>query len=230
MTTGNHGTVLQVKAAHPTEIASPDNPRTASWVVLGLVVITLAVFWRVTACGFVNYDDPDYVTSNRHVQQGLTATSLRWAFTSCYQESLWFPLTWISHTLDWEIYRDNPAGHHLTSVMLHTANTVLLFLLLRRVTGSLWRSAFVAALFALHPLHVETVAWISERKGVLSTLFWLLTLDAYADYARFQAQGSKGRAFRSLVISLMFFAAGLMTKPMLVTLPFVLLLLDYWPL
>ena len=226
----NDGTGLRMKAANPIETASSNDRRTTHWIILGLVVMTLAVFWRATECGFINYDDPDYVTSNRHVQEGLTAGSIRWAFTSCYQESLWFPLTWISHILDWQIYGDNPAGHHMTSVLIHAANTVLLFLLLRRMTGSRWRSAFVAALFALHPLHVETVVWISERKGVLSTLFWLLTLYAYAGYARFQAQGLRGQAMRSYVASFVLFAAGLMAKPMLVTLPCVLLLLDYWPL
>ena len=194
-----------------------------------LAAVTLAVFWRATECGFINYDDPDYVTQNPYVQQGLTAESVRWAFTSRH-EGLWIPLTSLSHILDWQLYGENPAGHHLTSVLLHIANTLLLFLLLRRLTGSLWRSGLVAALFALHPLHVETVAWISERKGVLSTLFWLLTLYAYAGYARFQAQGSKTQAARSYVAALVVFAIGLMAKPMLVTLPLIMLLLDYWPL
>ena len=203
--------------------------RAARWMALGLAVVTLAVFWKATDCGFINCDDPDYVTSNRYVQQGLTAESIRWAFTVNY-ECLQIPLTWLSHMLDWQIYRDNPAGHHLTNVLLHTANTLLLFLLLRRLTGSLWRSAFVAALFALHPLHVETVAWISERKGVLSMLFWLLTLYAYTRYAQLKAQGTKTQADRSYAVALAWFACGLMAKPIVVTLPCVLLLLDYWPL
>ena len=203
--------------------------RAARWMALGLAVVTLAVFWKATDCGFINCDDPDYVTSNRYVQQGLTAESIRWAFTVNY-ECLQIPLTWLSHMLDWQIYRDNPAGHHLTNVLLHTANTVLLFLLLRRMTGSLWRSGFAAALFALHPLHVETVAWVSERKGLLSMLFWLLTLYAYTRYAQLKAQGTKTQAGRSYAVALAWFACGLMAKPIVVTLPFVLLLLDYWPL
>ncbi|MCX6909093.1 MAG: tetratricopeptide repeat protein [Verrucomicrobia bacterium] len=203
--------------------------RGAGWMALWLAVVTVAVFWRATECGFINYDDPDYVTSNSHVQQGLSAESIRWAFTTVY-EGLWIPLTWLSHMLDWQIYGSHPWGHHLTNVLLHAANTVLLFLLIRLMTGSLWRSAFVAALFALHPLHVETVAWISERKGVLSTLFWLLTLGAYAWYARFKDRDMKAQAGGSYAAALLFFACGLMAKPILVTLPCVLLLLDYWPL
>jgi protein O-mannosyl-transferase len=198
-------------------------------MALALAAVTLAVFWRATACGFINYDDPVYVTRNPHVQEGLTADSVRSAFTSRY-DGLWIPLTMLSHTLDWQLYRDNPAGHHLTSLLLHVANTLLLFLLLRRITGSLWRSGLVAALFALHPLHVETVVWISERKGVLSTLFWLLTLHAYAGYAQSQSQGLKVQATRNYVAALVLFVIGLMVKPMLVTLPIVMLLLDYWPL
>jgi len=218
-----------VKSLNPTETVFANDRRGARWVALALAAVTLAVFWRATECGFVNYDDPDYVTKNRYVQQGLTAESVHWAFTARY-EGLWIPLTWLSHILDWQIYQDNPAGHHMTNVLLHIANTLLLFLLLRRMTGSLWRSALVAALFALHPLHVETAVWISERKGVLSTLFWLLTLCAYTGYARFQAQGSRMQAAGSYAMTLALFVAGLMAKPMLVTLPCVMLLLDYWPL
>ena len=206
-----------------------DNQRLTWWLALCLAGVTLAVFWRATECGFINCDDPDYVTSNSHVQQGLTTDSIRWAFTVDY-EGLRIPLTWLSHMLDWQMYRNNAQGHHLTNVLLHTANTVLLFLLLRLTTGSLWRSAFVAALFALHPLHVETVAWVSERKGALSMLFWLLTLAAYAWYARFKAQCSGIQARGCYTAALLFFACGLMAKPIVVTLPFVLLLLDYWPL
>jgi protein O-mannosyl-transferase len=212
-----------------TETGCAHNPRAIRWIALGLAAVTLAVFWRATACGFINYDDPVYVTQNLHVQKGLTADSVRWAFTSrC--DGLWVPLTMLSHMLDWQLYRDNPAGHHLTNVLLHTANTLLLFLLLRRMTGSMWRSAFVAALFALHPLHAETVAWISERKGALGTLLWLLTLYAYTDYARFRAQGSRSPAAGRYAVTLVCFACALMAKPIAVTLPFLLLLLDYWPL
>ena len=198
-------------------------------MALCLAVVTLAVFWRATSCDFVNYDDGDYVTNNSNVQKGLTAESLQWALTFNY-EGLRFPLTWISHIVDWQIYGNNAWGHHLTNVLLHTANTVLLFLLLRFMTGSLWRSAFVAALFAVHPLHVETVAWVSERKGLLSTAFWLLSLWTYAHYARFKVLGWRNRASSHYALALLFFACGLMSKPMLVTLPAVLLLLDYWPL
>jgi protein O-mannosyl-transferase len=208
---------------------TPRDRRGERRMALALAAVTLAIFWRATACGFINCDDPDYVTENRHVQQGLTADSVRWAFTARY-ESLWMPLTWLSHILDWQMYRDNPAGHHLTNVLLHTANTVLLFLLIRRMTGSLWRSGLVAALFALHPLHVETVAWVSDRKGALSMLFWLLTLHAYTAYAQFSLHGLQTRAIRCYVAALLWFAAGLMAKPIVVTLPCVLLLLDYWPL
>lgn len=206
------------------------NDRGGVWrMALCLAVVTLAVFWQATQCDFVNYDDNDYVTNNSDVQKGLTAESVRWAFAANY-ENLWMPLTWLSHMTDWQVYRDNAWGHHLTSVLLHTANTVLLLLLLRFITGSVWRSALVAALFALHPLHVETAAWVSERKGVLSTLFWLLTLWTYARYARFKDEGLKTRSGCSYALALLFFACGLMTKPIVVTLPFVLLLLDYWPL
>lgn len=198
-------------------------------MALWLAIVTLAVCWRATECGFINYDDPHFVTSNSHVQQGLTAASIRWAFTT-YDEYFWIPLTWIAHILNWQIHGNNPWGHHLTNVLLHVANTVLLFLLLHFMTGRLWRSACVAALFALHPLHVETVAWVSELKGALSTLFWLLTLCAYARYVRFRAQGAKSRAGGCYAITLLLFACGLMTKPIVVTLPFVLLLLDYWPM
>lgn len=195
-----------------------------------LAVVTFAVFWRATECDFVNYDDNDYVTDNSNVQKGLTAESIRWAFTYSY-DGIRIPLTWLSHMADWQVYGQNARGHHLTSVLLHVANTVLLFGLLRLMTGSLWRSAFVAALFALHPLHVESAAWVSERKGVLSTFFWLLTLWAYAWYARFAVEGPKRtQAGCSYVMALAFFACGLMTKPIVVTLPLTLLLLDYWPL
>jgi len=218
-----------MKIADKIETVFANNRRGVRWMALALAAVTLAVFWRATECGFINYDDPDFVTKNCHVQQGLTADSVRWALTVNYA-NLQIPLTWLSHILDWQIYRDNPAGHHLTNVLLHTANTLLLFLLLRRMTGSLWRSALVAALFALHPLHVETVAWVSERKGVLSMLFWLLTLYAYTGYARFQAQGLRIQAAGSYVTALFLFGCALMAKPIVVTLPCVMLLLDYWPL
>jgi tetratricopeptide (TPR) repeat protein len=218
-----------VKSPDTTETVFTNDRRGAWWMALWLAAVTAAVFWRATECGFINYDDPDYVTDNRHVQQGLAAESIRWAFGTVY-EGLWVPATWLSHMLDWQVYGSQPWGHHLTNVLLHVANTVLLFLLVRFLTGSFWRSAFVAALFALHPLHVETVAWISERKGVLSTLFWLLALGAYARYARFKSANAGTQAGGNYAAAMLFFACGLMAKPILVTLPFLLLLLDYWPL
>jgi len=189
---------------------------------LFLIVATLAVFWQVRNHELVNFDDHHYITENPHLQAGLTPKNVIWAFTTTHASN-WHPLTWLSHTLDCQLYGLNPSGHHLTSVLLHLANTLLLFLVLRRMTGALWRSGFVAALFALHPLHVESVAWVAERKDVLSTLFWMLTIWAYCRYV------SRPVLIRYLLIAL-FFTLGLMAKPMLVTLPLVLLLLDYWPL
>ena len=195
-------------------------------VLLGAAV--LAVFSPALRDGFVNYDDPAYVTENAHVRHGFTGPGFRWAFTSM-EDSNWHPLTWLSHTLDCQLYGLKPAGHHLTSLLLHAANAILLFLLLNRLTGALWRSAFVAAFFALHPLRVESVAWISERKDVLSAFFWMLSVGAYIRYAdNLKFEISNFKFFYAL--ALVFFALGLMAKPMLVTLPFVLLLLDYWPL
>ncbi|MGA2176270.1 MAG: tetratricopeptide repeat protein [Verrucomicrobiota bacterium] len=200
-----------------------------AWVIsclLGLAV--LAVYWPALGCGFLYYDDPDYVALNTHVQQGFDWPGIRWAFTTGYASN-WHPVTWLSHILDFQLYGSHPAGHHLTSVLLHAANSVLLFLLLRRLTGAPWRSAFVAALFALHPLRVESVAWVSERKDVLSAFFGLLAVWAYVRYVEeFKAQTSKFKLFYAAALVL--FALGLMAKPILVTLPFVLLLLDYWPL
>lgn len=187
-----------------------------------LAVTTLAVYWQVRHYDFVNYDDPIYITENPIVQQGVTARNIQWAVTRCYY-AYWHPLTWMSHMLDCQLFGVNSGAHHLTNVGFHIANTLLLFLLLWRMTDRLERSAFVAGLFALHPLHVESVAWIAERKDVLSTFFWLLTMYAYAAYV-------KRPAFRSYMLAFVCFALGLLSKPMLVTLPFVLLLMDYWPL
>jgi Flp pilus assembly protein TadD len=187
-----------------------------------LVLATLTVYWQAGSYEFVNFDDDTYVTENHHLHKGLTRESFIWAFTAT-DEANWHPLTWLSHMLDFELYGLNPTGHHLTSVFFHLANTLLLFLLLKLMTGAFWRSALVAALFALHPLHVESVAWVAERKDVLSTLFWMLTLWAYLGYV--QRPG-----VRRYLLILLLFALGLMAKPMLVTLPCVLLLLDYWPL
>ena len=187
-----------------------------------LVVLTLAAFSGATSNSFLNYDDDVYVTDNPHVLGGLDGASVAWALTSTHAAN-WHPVTWLSHMFDVELFGRNAARHHLTSLLIHAANVLLLFLLLSRMTGALWRPAFVAALFAIHPLHVESVAWIAERKDVLSTLFWLLTLFAWLHWL-----ASKTAARYALVLAL--FALGLMAKPMLVTLPFTLLLLDYWPL
>jgi tetratricopeptide (TPR) repeat protein len=171
---------------------------------------------------FISLDDPLYVSRNPHVQAGLTASSIGWAFTT-FHAANWHPLTWLSLELDAQLYGTHPRGYHLTNVLLHAANTLLLFALLRSLTRAFWRSAAVAALFAIHPLRVESVAWVAERKDVLGALFWLLTLGAYAWYAR------RPRVLRYVLVVLAL-ALGLMAKPTLVTLPCVLLLLDYWPL
>jgi tetratricopeptide (TPR) repeat protein len=187
-----------------------------------LVLLVVAVFGRVCGNEFVNYDDPVYVTDNAHVRDGLSLRGLAWAFTAT-QALNWHPLTWISLQLDAQIHRTAAWGYHLTNLLLHAANTVLLFLALRRLTGALWRPALVAALFGLHPLHVESVAWVAERKDVLSTFFGMLALLAYLGYVRRPAPS------RYLLVAALL-ALGLMSKPMLVTFPFLLLLLDYWPL
>ena len=187
-----------------------------------LVAITWLVFGQTLRHGFINYDDPVYVYENPVVASGLTLHGMGWAFTHSHGSN-WHPLTWISHMVDCQFYGLNPGGHHFTNVFLHTIAVLLLFFLLWQMTGALWRSGFVAAVFAIHPLHVESVAWVAERKDVLSGIFFMLTLMAYVRYAR---GPSLGRYATILVL----FACGLMAKPMLVTIPFVLLLLDYWPL
>jgi tetratricopeptide (TPR) repeat protein len=187
-----------------------------------LALATLAVYSRAARNPFMHVDDQNYVTENPHVQAGITWRTFTWALTATTAEN-WHPLTWLSHALDYELYGLNPAGHHATNILLHALNVVLLFLLLFRTTGARGRSLLVAALFALHPLNVESVAWIAERKNVLSTLFFLLTLAAYVWYAR------KPELKRYLALVALF-ALGLAAKPMVITLPFVLLLLDYWPL
>ena len=211
---------------------APRNPNDPShrtvWVGLGLVLVTFLVYVRVLGCGFVDYDDPDYVTANPQVQNGLTVQGIIWAFSHVHSSN-WHPVTWISHMLDCQLWGLNPRGPHLVNVGIHALNTLLLFLLLKRMTGTFWRCALVAGLFAWHPLHVESVAWISERKDVLSTCFGLVTLITYARYAEeSKVQSPKSKVFYGL--ALVFFALGLMSKPMLVTWPFVMLLLDYWPL
>ena len=171
------------------------------WLIpLALAMVTLAVYWPVREHAFINYDDPVYVTGNRHVQDGITAPGLAWAFLNLHGEhTYWHPLTWVSHMLDCQLFGLNPGPHHLVNVAFHIANTLLLLLLLNRMTGAFWRSAMVAALFALHPLQVDTVAWVTERKNVLSTFFWLLTLWAYARYAQGRKQRSEGRGPNSEV-------------------------------
>jgi tetratricopeptide (TPR) repeat protein len=241
---------------------------------LALAVVTLAVYWPVRNHLFINYDDPVYVTENRHVQAGISGPGLAWAFLNLHGEhTYWHPVTWVSHMLDCQLFGLSPGPHHLVNVAFHVTNALLLLVVLRRMTGAFWRSAMVAGLFALHPLQVDTVAWVTERKNVLSTLFFLLTVWAYARYAeghsptsivqrlkserrspkaernpRAEVRSPKPQARvpwsvvrfpRSLsnlpssvfyFLSLSLFALGLMCKPALVTLPFVLLLLDYWPL
>ncbi len=191
-------------------------------VALLLALTTLLVFLPAGGFQFVNFDDTDYITDNPVVKHGLTPAGLAWAFSG-YHVSNWHPVTWLSHMMDCSLFGVNAGAHHFVNVLFHAANTALLFTLLWRLTQRLWPSALVAALFAWHPLHVESVAWISERKDVLSTFFALLALLSYAKYA-------KENCRRSFWYALIFFALGLMSKPMLVTLPFVLLLLDYWPL
>ena len=191
-------------------------------VLVALAVVIAALYWQVIDHSFIQFDDPDYVSENFIVQKGLSWEGLLWAFTT-YTLANWHPLTWLSYMLDIQMFGMKPGLLHLVNVFFHILNTCLLFWVLRQMTGALWRSAAVAALFALHPLHVESVAWVAERKDVLSTLFWLLAMGAYVRYAR--KPGIAG-----YLPVLLFFALGLMSKPMLVTLPLVLLLMDYWPL
>jgi hypothetical protein len=209
---------------------------------LGLFLLVIFTFLPVLNNDFIFLDDQDYITANSHVRSGLTRENIEWAMGSIVVGN-WHPLTCLSHMLDCQWFGLNPRGHHLTSMLLHAVNTVLVFLVLEGMTGAVWRSFFVAAMFGLHPLHVESVAWASERKDVLSTLFWLLTLLAYSHYVKWKERGpndapaagpgstfpcSSGAIYYWL--ALFFFVLGLMSKPMLVTVPFVLLLLDYWPL
>ena len=189
---------------------------------LCLIVAIIIAYGQVKNFDFVGYDDQEYVTENSSVKKGLTVEGLKWAFTS-FHSANWHPITWLSHMLDCELYGLNPMGHHWTNLQFHIANTLLLFFILFKMTGVLWRSAFVAALFALHPLHVESVAWVSERKDVLSTFFGLLLIAAYCRYV-------KNLRIINYLLIILLFGLGLMTKPMLVTFPFVLLLLDFWPL
>ena len=191
-------------------------------VCVFLVAVTWIVFGQTLRHDFVNYDDPRYVYQNTRITNGLDSAGIVWAFTHIHAEN-WHPVTTITHMLDCQLYGLKAGGHHFTNVLLHTVAVVLLFLVLQQMTGAIWRSAFVAALFAIHPLHVESVAWVAERKDVLSGVFFMLTLLAYVHYARALS------TWRYLVMGFVF-GLGLLSKPMLVTVPFVLLLLDYWPL
>lgn len=214
------------------------------FISLLLAVATFAVFQSVSTFPFVELDDHAYVMSNPHVQGGLTAENVIWAFGACYSSN-WHPLTWLSHMLDVELFGSGAAGPHLVNLLFHIANTLLLFAFLRRTTGALWRSALVAGLFALHPLHVESVAWVAERKDVLSTFCGLLALIAYARFTQTSGARQVGRTKLGAAaatpkpgrsprfyyaLALGWFALGLTSKPMLVSLPILLLLLDYWPL
>jgi tetratricopeptide (TPR) repeat protein len=202
---------------------------------VALAALTLTAYWPVRSCDFISYDDPVYVTENPHIRPGLTREGLVWAFARLHgEDTYWHPLTWVSHMTDCQLFGLEPMGHHIMNLVVHALNAVILFFLLRRMTGAFWRCAVAAALFALHPIQVDTVAWVAERKNLLSALFWLLTLWAYSNYAR-PSPASALRARRLprwswYAITLILFALGLMCKPVLVTLPFVMLLLDYWPL
>ena len=197
-------------------------PRHKILIVLGLSAVVLVVFWQVQTFKLVHYDDDSYVAGNHRVLSGLTGESILWAFVNA-DAGFWHPLTWLSLMLDYEMHGYRPGGYHWTNVLLHLSSVLLLFFVLARMTGALWKSAFVAALFALHPLQVEPVAWVSQRKDMLSTFFMMLTLLAYCRYAE------KPGPMRYLYVVL-FFALGLMSKPMIVTLPFAMLLLDWWPM
>ena len=191
-------------------------------ICIFLMVATFCIYSQVQDHEFLNYDDNQYVTDNLKVQAGLTRESVSWAFTTSHHAT-WFPMTWLSHMLDYQLYGSHPKGHHLTSLFLHIANALILFIVLSRMTGALWQSGFVAVIFALHPFNVESVAWVAQRTNVLSTFFWLLTMWTYIRYVEQPNIKRSG-------LMVLFFALGLMSKPMLVTLPFVLLLMDYWPL
>ena len=206
----------------PKQLKAAGNVRREFWVYMLLVLVVLVVYAPAGKFEFQNYDTAKYVYANHYVTQGLTTAGIRWAFVTTYHSN-WHPLTWLSHMLDVELYGLEAGRHHLTNVLFHIVNTLLLLWVLHRATGKLWPSSLVAALFALHPLHVQSVAWVAERKDVLSLFWGLLVLRSYAGYARDPGIGR-------FIPVLIFFLLGLMSKPMLVTLPFVLLLLDYWPL
>jgi tetratricopeptide (TPR) repeat protein len=205
----------------PTGMSASHDKRVVIFCLL-LAAVTLAVYNPIAHNQFIDFDDRAYIVKNSHIQHGLTWDAVKWSFTTFYYGN-WHPLTWLSHAFDYQVFHLNPIGHHYASLLLHTLNAVLLFLLLRRSTGLTWSSLTVAALFALHPINVESVAWAAERKNVLSTLFFLLALYAYDRYGRSE------RRYLYWTVAILF-ALGLMAKPQIVTLPFVLLLWDYWPL
>jgi tetratricopeptide (TPR) repeat protein len=192
-----------------------------TFISLLLILLTLAVYWQVRTYDFLNFDDDLYVAKNSHVKNGITPESIIWAFTTLSTGN-WHPLTWLSHMLDIQFFGMNPHAHHLINLLLHIVNSLLLFHIFKKMTGDIFRSGFIAALFALHPMHVESVAWIAERKDGLSTFFWMLTVWSYLRYV-------KNQNLNRYLLLILFFTLGLMAKPMLVTLPFVLLLLDFWP-
>jgi protein O-mannosyl-transferase len=230
--------------------------RQTMFICLLLGAVTLSLYWPARHHEFVDYDDPAYVTDNPQIQAGISQAGLAWAFFNLHgQHTYWHPLTWVSHMLDCQLFGMNAGAHHLVNVVFHIANALLVFLLLNRMTGFVWRSAMVAALFGLHPLQVDTVAWVTERKNVLSSLFWLLTMLAYVRYVEEERKNAECRmqnaagpseapesratrkasrftfhVSRYYLLAFCLFALGLMCKPALVTLPFVLLLMDFWPL
>lgn len=213
---------MKIDAPYPKE---DRDLRLVRLICLALAFGVLLCYRPVCYFGYVNLDDPIYVYQNPTVQKGLSWAGVKWSFTSV-KDGNWAPLVWLSHMADCEIYGIKAGGHHVTNVLLHCASALLLFLVLKEMTGAIWRSGFVAAIFAWHPLHVESVAWIAERKDVLSALFWLLTMWAFVRFTK--AEKTKRKKY--YIWALVFFALGLMSKSMLVSLPVVLLMLDYWPL
>jgi protein O-mannosyl-transferase len=217
-------TVRPNRAAVPLDpTAAPPRRATVVAICVLLVAATFAVFGQTLGHEFVNCDDDQYVFDNPRVPSGLTGANVAWAFTEPYSAN-WHPLTWLSHMLDCQIYQLRPWGHHLTNVLLHAAASAALLLALLQLTGAVWRSGMAAALFAIHPLHVESVAWVAERKDVLSGLLFMLLLLAYAAYAK------RPFCWWRYALVVVCYAMGLMAKSMLVTAPCVLLLLDFWPL
>ncbi|MFC1844970.1 hypothetical protein ACFLZ5_09320, partial [Thermodesulfobacteriota bacterium] len=198
-------------------------PLTHLWVFLFLLLTVFAVYGQVSDFSFISLDDEIYVSKNEKVLQGINRENISWAFGFQDHETYWHPVTWLSHMLDVEFFGIDPGLHHISNVIIHLCNAFFLYLLFVKSTGAIWRSCFVALIFALHPLNVESVAWIAERKNTLSTFFWFLTMLCYVQYV-------KRPSFFSYLLTLFVFVAGLLAKPMLVILPCVLLLFDYWPL